>query len=78
MEYDFEKIGYGTGFQLHLFKSAFYIDRVCCTAWRTVYCNLAHGCDVDIRWSVLRGKKIERGINTKNVINFISLLLKNL
>ena len=32
MEYDFEKIGYGTGFQLHLFKSAFYIDRVCRTA----------------------------------------------
>ena len=24
----------------------------------------------------MRGKKIERGINTKNVINFISLLLK--
>ena len=61
VEHHFEAIGYGAGFQLHLFESAFHADRFRCPAGRTVHCNVTHGSHAHIGRCVLGGKEIKRG-----------------
>ena len=64
VEHHFEAIGYGAGFQLHLFESAFHADRFRCPAGRTVHCNVTHGSHAHIGRCVLGGKEIKRGEET--------------
>ena len=64
VEHHFEAIGYGAGFQLHLFESAFHADRFRCPAGRTVHCNVTHGSHAHIGRCVLGGKEIKGGEET--------------
>lgn len=59
VEHHFEAIGYGAGFQLHLFESAFHADRFRCPAGRTVHRNVTHGSHAHIGRCVLGGKEIK-------------------